>query len=71
MPRYTPNTAALLFFLFPLIGLAQQDSTTKKMKPAHHMIGLGFRAGLNFANITHASDLNSSAQTGYHVGVFF
>jgi hypothetical protein len=65
------NTAMLLFFLFPLIGLAQQDSTTKKTKPTHHLIGIGLRAGLNFANITHASDLNSSSQTGYHVGVFF
>lgn len=71
MARYTQNTVALFCFLFPLIGLAQQDTTAKKTKPAHHLIGIGLRAGLNFANITHASDLNSSAQTGYHVGVFF
>ena len=67
------NTVALFCFLFPLIGLAQQDTTAKtsaKKKP-HKMIGIGLRAGLNFANITHASDLNSSSQTGYHVGVFF
>jgi hypothetical protein len=77
MARCIQNTAPLLFLLLPLFGLAQlsqppqqpQDSSAKK-KP-HKIIGIGIRAGLNFANITHASDLNSSSQTGYHVGLFF
>jgi Outer membrane protein beta-barrel domain len=69
MVRCIQNTTPLLFPLLPLFGLAQQDTTAKK-KP-QKMIGPGFRAGLNFANITHASDLNSSSQTGYHVGLFY
>ena len=77
MARRTQNTTLFLFLLLPLFGLAQQstppqqrqDTATKK-KP-HKMIGIGLRAGLNFANISHASDLNSSSQTGYHVGLFF
>jgi Outer membrane protein beta-barrel domain len=77
MPRCIQNTTLLLFLLLPFFGLAQlsqppqqpQDTTAKK-KP-HKMIGIGLRAGLNFANITHASDLNSSSQTGYHIGLFF
>lgn len=32
---------------------------------------LGIKAGLNFANITNASSINSSTRTGYHAGVFF
>lgn len=34
-------------------------------------IGLGIRGGLNFANITNASSINSSSQTGFHAGLFF
>ena len=31
----------------------------------------GIKAGLNFANITNAEEINSSSETGYHAGVFF
>lgn len=31
---------------------------------------LGVKAGLNFANITHASDVNGSSRTGYMLGGF-
>src|SRR5581483_1055167 len=62
----------LLFLLFPLITLAQKDSTGRKApKKEHHIIGIGVRAGLNFANVTHASDINASTHTGFHAGVFF
>ena len=77
MARSTQNTTLLLFLLLPFFGLAQQSNppqqpqdTAAKKKP-HKMIGIGLRAGLNFANISHASDLNGSSQTGYHVGLFF
>jgi len=33
-------------------------------------IGLGLKAGLNFSNVTNASSINSSSQTGFHVGAF-
>ena len=31
---------------------------------------LGIKAGLNFANITHADEINGSNRTGFHAGVF-
>jgi len=34
------------------------------------MIGLGFRGGLNFANVTHASDINANTHTGFNAGIF-
>jgi len=30
----------------------------------------GVKAGLNFANITNANEINASSRTGFHVGVF-
>ncbi len=33
-------------------------------------MGIGFKGGLNFANVTSAASINSSSQTGYMVGVF-
>jgi hypothetical protein len=77
MARCIQNTTTLLFLLLPLFGLAQlsqppqQPHDTAAKKKPHKMIGLGLRAGLNFANVTHASDLNGSSQTGYHVGLFY
>jgi Outer membrane protein beta-barrel domain len=31
---------------------------------------IGIKAGLNFANVSNASSINSSSQSGFHVGVF-
>ena len=33
-------------------------------------LGLGIKAGLNFANVSDASSINSKNQTGFHVGAF-
>jgi len=33
-------------------------------------LGIGVKAGLNFANITKASSINNSSRTGFHAGVF-
>lgn len=72
MRHQSQNAILLLLFLIPLAGLAQRDSTNHKApKKEHHIIGIGFRGGLNFANVTHASDINSSTQTGFNAGVFF
>ncbi|HEY4109138.1 outer membrane beta-barrel protein [Puia sp.] len=64
---------AVLFLLLPLFGIAQNDSTQKTVKPKteHHFIGIGFRAGLNFANVTSASQINSSSRTGFHAAIFY
>lgn len=31
---------------------------------------IGLKAGINFANITNANDINNSSRTGFHVGAF-
>ena len=62
---------------------AKQDSivskTTQPTQPApppkqekkpHHSLGIGIKAGLNFTNITSASDISNSSETGYQVGLF-
>jgi hypothetical protein len=33
-------------------------------------LGIGVKAGLNFANVTKASSINNSSRTGFHAGVF-
>ena len=32
---------------------------------------IGIRAGLNFAQVSKASDINSSSRSGFHAGIFF
>jgi hypothetical protein len=44
---------------------------SKEKKQKKPIMGLGFKGGLNFANITNASSINSSSRTGFAVGVFF
>lgn len=39
-------------------------------KQPHHSIGIGIKAGLNFTNVTGASDISNSSETGYQVGLF-
>jgi hypothetical protein len=53
-------------FLFSISFLLAQKKDNKKPP-----IGLGIKGGLNFANITNASEINSSSQTGFLFGAFF
>ena len=39
--------------------------------PLYSFAQVGVKAGLNFANVTNASSVNSSSRTGFHAGVFF
>ena len=32
---------------------------------------MGLKAGLNFANITNAKEINAGTRTGYHAGIFY
>src|SRR5687768_10310093 len=32
---------------------------------------IGVKGGLNFANVTNASEINAGTRTGYHLGIFF
>jgi hypothetical protein len=38
--------------------------------PCSLMAQIGIKAGVNFANITKASDISSGSQTGFHGGIF-
>ncbi|TMI73223.1 MAG: PorT family protein [Bacteroidetes bacterium] len=46
---------ALLLFVYPTCLFAQ----------------IGLKAGINFANVTNASSINSSSRSGFHAGIFF
>jgi hypothetical protein len=64
----------LLLILLPALAYCQQDSTKaaapKEEKKPHNSIGIGVKAGLNFTNITNASQISNSSETGYQVGLF-
>jgi hypothetical protein len=62
-----------LLTLSPVFLFSQQDSTGTKNKPPqkpHNSIGIGIKVGLNFTNITGASSISNSSETGYQVGIF-
>jgi hypothetical protein len=66
----------LLLILLPAYVLCQQDSASanstksKTESKPHRSLGLGIKAGLNFTNITSASSISNSSETGYQVGLF-
>jgi hypothetical protein len=65
------KTALLLTLLLlaPFLLRAQDEKKEKKQpKPG---IGLGLKAGVNFANITNASQISASNTSGFHAGAFF
>ncbi|GGA81544.1 porin family protein [Puia dinghuensis] len=78
MRQQASNIALIAILILPLTSLAQYhyDSTAaaakqKAPKKEHHIIGIGVKAGLNFANVTSASDINASSHTGFNAGIFF
>jgi len=55
---------------FVLYGQSDQDSVRhNKNKGEHHSIGIGIKAGFNFANVTKASSINANNRAGYHFGL--
>src|SRR5450432_1716984 len=60
-------TAIVSFFF--LIIHAQKSEAVNKTKTGFSL-GIGIKAGLNFANITNASSINGKSQTGFHAGLF-
>ena len=71
----------LVLMLFPLIALSQNgkndksknakaDKSKSKSSDKKTGIGIGLKAGLNFANVTGASSINSKNKTGYMIGAF-
>jgi hypothetical protein len=62
-----------LLFL-PLYVLSQKDSSSSKSKEdtrkPHNSLGIGIKAGLNFSNVTNASEISNSSETGFQAGLF-
>ncbi len=59
---------SILLFLFAFSLCQSQEKKEKKEKKA---IGLGLKAGYNFANVTGASQVNTASTNGYHFGAFY
>ena len=57
----------ILALFLPILSWAQEEKKEKKQKKG---IGIGIKAGLNFANVTNASSINSSSHSGFQVGAF-
>jgi hypothetical protein len=58
--------------LLPLCALSQNGKTDKsKTKPSAEKIGIGLKAGLNFANVTGVSSVSSKNKTGFMIGGFY
>ena len=58
---------ALLLFL--TVCARQQPSQTTSVQPPKKL-GFGLKAGVNFANVTNTSSINSESRTGYMVAGF-
>ncbi len=47
-----------------------QQTRSKAKKSEHRSIGIGIKAGFNFADVSNASSINGSTRAGFHVGLF-
>jgi hypothetical protein len=69
------RTYSLIVILLILsqLSLAQTKDSTHHNSNSNTgpKIGIGLKAGLNFANVTNASSINSSHETGFHAGIVF
>jgi hypothetical protein len=58
------------------VSTQQHDSVStnqakqKTGQKPHNSLGLGIKVGLNFTNITSASSISNSSETGYQIGLF-
>src|SRR5579871_601590 len=64
------NATCCFLLLLSSYCFAQQDKPTDKKSKEDHSIGIGIKFGLNFANVTNASSINSKSQTGFNAGIF-
>ena len=60
----------MLICLFFLVIHAQMPGGSNDKKSKGSKLGFGLKAGLNYANVTKASSINNSSNTGFVVGVF-
>src|SRR5882672_10108464 len=59
-----------VLFLITQAQKSEADSTKKGKGSKSSGLGIGIKAGLNFANVTNASSINGHSQTGFHAGLF-
>ncbi len=66
------KTCCLLIILLPLYVLSQKDSTKPKddKGKTRNSLGIGVKVGLNFSNVTNASSISASSETGFQAGLF-
>ena len=60
----------VLVSLFFLIVHAQKSEADSSKRKKGFSLGIGIKAGLNYANISNASSINGKSQTGFHAGLF-
>jgi len=65
--KFMKRMYLMLLLTAPLFALSQKDSARKNQ---HNTIGIGLKAGLNFSNVTNASSINASHETGFNAGIF-
>jgi hypothetical protein len=68
MPRHTVILMFILSMSYSVFG--QMAGSPGSQPPKSNGIGLGLKVGLNFADVTGASDLNTSSLAGFNVGIF-
>ena len=59
-----------LLLLTPFSLFAQQQQSPPPKSQGSGGIGFGIRGGFNFANVTNASEINSSSLAGYHFAIY-
>jgi hypothetical protein len=62
--------AGLLLVLAPMFLHAQRGSQDTGSHRQKRSIGLGIRAGFNFADVTNAAAINASSRVGFNAGIF-
>jgi hypothetical protein len=71
---FAPFARAMLFVLLlaPPTLFAQQNTQQSTGQPnkAEKSLGFGIKAGINFSDITNASQVNASSAAGFHAGIF-
>jgi Outer membrane protein beta-barrel domain len=71
LAKHLGNFAAeLKFFMMKKLSFLLISLLLLSHAHAQHL-GLGFKAGYNFANIKNVSSLNAESKSGYHLGAFF
>jgi hypothetical protein len=65
MNKINKIISGILFFILTASICNAQDKKEKKV------IGLGLKAGYNFAKVTGASSINAANNNGFHIGAFY